>query len=356
MEQPEKGRSRRARLGVDLTILAVVGVLLIAALAAGGLSLYRQFYSPSAFVERYLGMLAEGRAADALRVPGLSVDGADLVDADIDAASSQALLRQAALAPLTGIEVTDEVEKDGVYRVTVAYTAGRNEGRTTFEVEQDGWSGVVPSWRFAKSPLAEIELVVRGADQFAVNGFEIDRRQVATGGVDAAPLDPLHLLVFTPGAYSVTIDTPIASTSGVNLLADAPLTSTDIDVQGEPTEKFREVVQQRVEEFLTACAGQQVLQPTACPFGLEVYDRLADGAVPKWSIKTQPTVTVEPDGAQWRISPSKGVAHIEVDVQSIFDGSVSRVSEDIPFEVDGTITILSDGSASIKVGSPASDG
>ncbi|MFC4138098.1 MULTISPECIES: hypothetical protein [unclassified Microbacterium] len=351
MVQPEGSAPRRPRLGVDLTILALIGVLLIAALGAGGAALYQQFYSPAAFVARYLDLLSSGRAADALRVSGVAVDRTVLEAAGIDGNASEALLRRAALAPLTDVHL--ETEQDGdVYHVTAGYQAAGHNGTTEFEIVQDGWVGVTPNWRFAKSPLAEIELVVRGADTFAVNGFELDRRQVAIAGTESAPLDPVHLLVFTPGVYSVTVKTPIASSPGVSVLADAPLTHTPVDVQTQPTKKFRDVVQQRVEQFLTTCTTQKVLQPTACPFGLEVRNRLAPDSLPKWSITAQPQVAVIPDGANWRIEPSDAVAHIEVDIQSLFDGSIEHVSEDVPFSVDGTITILSDGSASIRVGSP----
>ncbi|WP_309127029.1 hypothetical protein [Microbacterium sp.] len=349
-----RGSRRRARLSTDLTILGIVGVLLIAAVGAGGVSLYQQFYSPSAFVQRYLDLLSSGRAADALQVPGVSVDLALLEDSGIDRTASEALLRPAALAPLTDAHVTSEKSADGAYRVTAQYRAANVRGATTFDVVQDGWVGVTPNWRFARSPLAEIELTVRGADQFAVNGFAIDRRQVSAAGMDAAPLDPLHLMVLTPGVYSVTVDTPIAASEGVSVLADTPLARTPVEVQAQPTERFIDVVQERVEQFLTTCATQEVLQPTSCPFGLEVQNRLADGSAPKWSIAKQPEVTVVPDGSGWAIPPTDAVAHIEVDIMSLFDGSVQTVSEDVPFQVNGTIAILPDGSASIRVGSPSS--
>ncbi|WP_353112782.1 hypothetical protein [Microbacterium sp.] len=350
MEQPEAGAPRRARLGADLTLLALIGVLLVAALGAGGLTLYKQFYGPSAFVERYLELLASGRAADALQVPGVAVDSAALKAAGLEPTASEALLRHDAMAPLTDVEVRSETVENGVAHVTVDYVAGRHAGSSTFEVVQDGWAGVTPNWRFATSPLAEVALVVRGSDQFAVNGFALDRRQVSKDGADAKPLDPLHMLVFTPGIYSVTVDTAIAQSSGVGVLADSPLANTPVDVQAQPTDKFRSVVQKRVEEFLASCATQQVLQPTACPFGLEVRNRIVN--LPKWSITTQPKVSVQPDGAHWQIPPTDAVAHIEVDIQSLFDGSIEHVNEDVPFQVDGTITILPNGSASIRVGSP----
>lgn len=341
---------RRSRLGVDLAMLAVVGLMLVAALGAGGATLYQQFYGPSAFVVRYLDLLSAGRAADALRIPGVAIDRETLEKAGIDPAASEAMLRRSALAPLTDVKVESEKPADGGTAVTVSYQASGHSGTSTFLIEQDGWAGVTPNWRFTTSPLAVIDLTVRGADQFAVNGFEVDRRQVSALGPEAGALDPLPLLVFTPGLYSVTVDTPIATASGHGVLADTPLAVTPLDVQTEPTEEFVKVVQQQVEQFLTECTTQEVLQPTACPFGLRVTNRIT--APPKWSIASQPQVTVIPDEGHWQIPTTEAVAHIDVEIQSLFDGSIAPLSEDVPFQLNGTIVILPNGSASIRVGSP----
>lgn len=350
MKPAEATAPRRARLGTDLAMLALVGVLFLAAMGAGGATLYQQFYGPSAFVARYLDLLSSGRAADALRIPGVAVDRETLDEAGIGAAASEAMLRSAALAPLTAVKIESEKPSEGKTAVTVSYKAGGHEGSSTFLIEQDGWAGVTPNWRFTNSPLAVVELTVLGADRFAVNGFEVDRRQVSPAGADASAVDPLPLLVFTPGLYSVTVDTPIARSSGIGVLADTPLAITPVDVQTTPTEEFVSVVQQRVEEFLTECTTQEVLLPAACPFGLEVRNRIA--SPPKWSIAVQPQVTVAPDGGSWKIPTTDAVAHVDVEIQSLFDGSIEPLSEDVPFQVNGTITILPDGSASIRVGSP----
>ena len=66
-------------------------------------------------------------------------------------------------------------------------------------------------------------------------------------------------------------------------------------------------------------------------------------------------MTVVPDGGHWKIPPTDAVAHVEVKIRSLFDGSIQEVSEDVPFQVDGSITILPDGSASIRIGSPGED-
>lgn len=349
MDQPSPTRARR-RLWFDLTALAVVGVLLAGAIAAGVMVLYKEFYGPSAFVTRYLDLLSTGRAADALRLPGVAMDHSILDDSDIETTASEALLRAAALGPLGDVEVVSEELEGDIAHVTVSYLAGSHPGTTTFQIEQDGWVGVTPNWKFTRSPLAAVSITLLGADRFAVNGFELHRNQVSAAGTEAEGTDPLPLLVFTPGLYSVTVDTAISRSPGVSILADAPLTQTTVEVQTVPTDEFVSVVQNRVEEFLTECTAQEVLKPTACPFGLEVRNRILEP--PVWSIAQQPLVTVQPDGAQWVIPPTDAVAHIEVDIRSLFDGSIEHVSEDVPFRVDGTITILPDGSASIRIGTP----
>lgn len=338
---------RRPRLAVDLTLLAVVFALLAAALAAAAATLYREFYSPSAFVVRYLSTLAEGSAADALALPGVALDAADLEAAGLPATASDALLRRAALATLTDVEVLSETTDGEVTDVTVGYKAGPFAGTTTFEVERNGSIGVAPAWRFATSPLAVVDLTVTGSMQFEVNGFEIDKRQVSPSGMDADPAAPVSLLVFSPGIYSVSVDTPISATPGVAVLSDSPMKATAVAVQAEPTDEFIDVVQERVEQFLTACAEQDVLLPTACPFGYEVTDRIA--STPQWTIARQPAVTLEPNGAHWSIPSTEAVAHIEVDIRSLFDGSVHRASEDVPFLLTGTIMVQPNGSASITV-------
>lgn len=319
----------------------------MAAFVAGGITLYREVYSPTAFVLRYVELLSDGRAAEALEVPGVAMNATQRESAGLPATVSAALLRQDALAPLTDVRpVAEKVDGDRTL-VTVSYRAGGAGGSTTFAVEQDGWIGIAPSWRFATSPLALMELTVRGSMRFEVNGFEIDKRQVSPDGAEADPLAALPLLVFSPGLYSVSVDTPISATPGVAVLADAPAATVPVDIQASATEEFVSVVQQRTHEFLAACATQQVLQPTGCPFGYEVRNRIA--SLPKWSIVQDPEVHLEPDGAGWRIVPAEAVAHIDVDIRSLFDGSVRNVQEDVPFVVSGTITVQPDGSASIQI-------
>lgn len=346
--RPRAARRRSTRSpAFDLTALAVVAVLLFGSFAAGGSFLYQHLYSPSAFVLNYLNLLSAGKAADALALPGVAVDSSALTDAGLAPNASEALLRQAALGTLSDITTVKEVADGDTTLVTVAYHAGPHEGSSTFRVARSGTIGLAPVWRFATSPLAVINLTVRGALQFEVNGFAVDKRQVSVQGDDADPLAPVPLLVFSPGLYSITVDTPTAASPGVAVLSDSPATGIPVNVQADPTPELVAVVQERVDEFLTGCATQRVLQPTGCPFGFFVQNRIVEP--PVWSMTTFPTVSLAPDGANWKIPATEATAHIRVDIMSIYDGSINQVDEDVPFTVEGTVKILPDGTASIQL-------
>lgn len=349
-QQVQRDAVVRRRARADLLVLALVGVLLLAATAAGYGALYREFYSPSAFVERYLGLLGAGRAADALALPGVAVDSAELTTAGLPRAASEALLRRAALAPLTAAHAVSETTRGGVTTVTVRYLADGHAGVSTFEVERSGQVGFLPAWRFARSPLAMLQVSVRGSWRFTVNGFALDKRQVSADEAAADPRTAVPLLVFAPGRYDVSVDTRVASASAVSVLVERPLTDVRATLKATPTAEFTATVEQHVHDFLSECARQRVLQPTGCPFGYAVSDRVQ--GLPVWTIAQQPKIALEPAGADWRIVPAEAAAHIEVDIRSLYDGSVRHVSRDVPFEVTGQITERPDGSVTITVDAP----
>ena len=79
---------------------------------------------------------------------------------------------------------------------------------------------------------------------------------------------------------------------------------------------------------------------------------MGSASPPVWSIAALPTISVVPDGAGWRIPEADATAHIEVDIRSLFDGSIEHVSEDVPFVVTGSIAVQPDGTAQITVSGP----
>ena len=169
-------RDARRSLTGDLIILSAVGLLLIAAFIAAGATLYAQFYSPSAFVVRYANLLADGNATQALAVPGVAVSSADLEAAGLPANASEDFLRSSALGDLSDIRVVSETRSGDTVAVTLAYSAGGHDASTTFSVVQDGMIGIFPRWEFAQSPIAVMDLTVNGSEEFAVNGFSVDKR------------------------------------------------------------------------------------------------------------------------------------------------------------------------------------
>ena len=126
-------RKRDRRLGRDLTVIALITALVLGALVAAGVIAYRELYSPSAFVRHYLHLLHENRAAEALAVPGVAIDTADLEAAGLDIPDSDALLRAAAMGTLTDIEIISEETAGAVTDVTARFDAGgvTGTGRNT---------------------------------------------------------------------------------------------------------------------------------------------------------------------------------------------------------------------------------
>jgi hypothetical protein len=120
-----------------------------------------------------------------------------------------------------------------------------------------------------------------------------------------------------------------------------------VTVDSMPTATFVERVQVQVNDYLNQCTTQRVLQPAGCPFGIEIDDRVV--SEPVWSIVTTPTVTLAPGESTFEMPPTEGVAHISVEVQSLFDGEFSQLEEDRPFLLSLTASIRPDGSISIQL-------
>jgi len=352
---PAPSPAPRRAVAREVVGFIVIGALLITAVAAGLASLYRSFWGPSAFAERYVHLLADGRAADALAIDGVAVGRDALDDADLAVGASDALLRSTALGDgLSGIRAVGERDEgDGVTEVTVEYRIDGERHETRLQVAMAGWNGLVPTWRFAASPLTEIVVDTHGSWRFTVNGFEVDKRQVSPEGLEADPADPIPLLVFAPMEYDISVDTATTVADPVTTVASDPLSMVDVEVDAEPSDAFQKVLDEKSASWLSEeCGSRNVLLPEDCPYGYELDALIAPGTEPEWTITEYPDIRLTEDGAWWSIEPADGIAHIELDMQSYVDGSISHVSEDVPFRIDGTVELLQDGSAKIEIGAP----
>ncbi len=327
-----------------------VGVLLLVTFAAAIGSLQRDVYSPSGFVTAYVEALARHDARAALAMPGVDTGRAALAAAGLPTTPSRELLRSDVLTDIVDIRVLhDDVLGNGEHQVTVTATAGGHRVTSMFRVEQSGSVlGLLPTWRFSTTPLAAASVSVEHATQFTVDGHTLDTRVAAPGHPEDAFNTHGDYLVFAPGAYRLGHTSTYLTADPVTVLAQKPGAVTAAAVVAMPTERFTSQVSRQLNDYLDGCAKQQVLQPSGCPFGVQIDDRVQDA--PKWTMATYPQVSIVAGPTGWQMSQATGAAHLTVTVQSLFDGSITTRNSDEPFTVSlSSIVVRPDGALDITV-------
>ncbi len=292
------------------------------------LSLNATLFSPGGFVRSYLEALARHDVAGALELAGVSPTERDV------------LLDQDALGRVTEIrQRSDERLPDGTHRVEFEYRTDAGPGRTAFLLEGAGMRfGVFSAWRFAEPPLAQVEITVLHDPRFEVNGLEV----VGTAN------EPRVYRVFAPGAYEIGHQTTFLEAEPVELAVSGPGEVTEARIDVAANEHFVEEVQKKLDAYLDDCAEQRVLLPTGCPFGKQVANRIE--SEPVWEMSEYPPVTLRPaqEPGAWLMPPTDAAARLRVDIRSLFDGSVTRFDEDVPFTVSYLITFQADGGLYIE--------
>jgi hypothetical protein len=332
------------------TVLWVgIGVLLLAAFVAGLGAVQRAYYSPGGFVEAYVRSIAAHDVSSALAMPGAGSTSRELRSAGLPVAASRELLRSDVLPALTDVTVASDVAvPGGVHRVTVRARADDRPVSATFTVRPYGAAlGILPMWEFASSPLGVARVTVAHTSDFTIGGHTVHPRAASPdqpAGAFSVSADyvvlPLATLVLDH--RSRYLDARPASVTG------APGRVTEATVDAQPTPAFTGEVQKQVDAFLDRCAQQQVLQPAGCPFGVEIDDRV-QGA-PHWSMAAYPAMELRAGDTAWQTDDAVGAAHLDVTVQSLFDGTVTRRETDEPFSMRlSSVVIRSDGSLGIVV-------
>jgi hypothetical protein len=130
-----------------------------------------------------------------------------------------------------------------------------------------------------------------------------------------------------------------------------PLTTSavaQVVVDVQPTAAFVNDVQGEINTYLDEnCATQTVLQPTGCPFGVSIDDRVT--SAPVWSIVEYPLVTLTAGETDFVMPQTPAMAHVSVEVQSLFDGDITMLEQDEPFAMGLTVTIAPSGQLDIKL-------
>ncbi len=341
---------RESRQGRPRAILAmaVIGVLLLGALFAAIGSLNRDVYSAGGFVRQYLEALERHDATAAMALPGVKPTNAKLEAAGLPQNLPSTLLRGSVLGDLTDISlVSDTVSGQGLHSVVYQFRLDGRASTMTFTVEHAGtFAGVFDSWRFSESPLAVLEVTVLHEASFTVNGLTLDTRAHAAANAPTTFSHQAAYLAFAPGRYSFAHSSTLLTAAK----KDVPVTAsgaTDVTVDAVPNKTFVKQVQTELNAFLDTCTKQKVLQPSNCPFGIEINDRII--GLPTWSIAKYPVVSLAAGTTAFEMPDTVGQAHIVVDVQSLFDGSLDTRDENVQFTVGLGVTIQPDGALAIQL-------
>lgn len=212
--------------------------------------------------------------------------------------------------------------------------------RTLLHVEPTGaFGGVLAQWRFSEPPTATLEVAVAGDTRFRVNGLGMTA--TAVQGDVAGAMVP----VLIPGVYTADHESSYLSSAPATVAVPGAIVEADVRVI--PRQSLVDAVQQSVDAQLASCATQQVMFPTGCAMGLTVRNRVV--STPQWTMVQNPVVQLQPGTApgEWEVVPADARAHLVVKVQSLFDGSVTTIDQDVPFRPGYTVTVAPDDSVTM---------
>ena len=306
----------------------LLGVLLLA-FGATVFTLNQTLYSASGFASSYLDALKRHDLDGALAMPGVEAQG--------DAAT--ALLVPEAMGTLTSYSlVSDEDQGAGMHLLAFDVVfAGDVEAEAEFMVERAGARlGLFVDWRFAQSPLRTLEITPLHDAEFDVNGVTI----VGPNGSN----QPYRFQVLTPGFFTLSHESKYLVAQPVKVVASTSLEVTAVAVDIQASAAFVDQVTVELSDYLDECTTQQVLQPSNCPFGQTMNNRIE--GLPAWSMAVYPVISILPgdEPGSWLVPQTPAAAHLTVEVRSLFDGSLSTFDEDVPFTIEYLITFPGDGS------------
>ncbi len=334
------------RLALRRSIVIWSGILLltIAALFSAVGILNRELYSAPAFVRIYLDALANHDVAAALATPGVTI-----ATNDSAGAPSTELVTPDALGGLSDATLVSDTElSPGRHRVVYAYTlTGLDDHavrtQTEFDVRQTGTGWFLfPQWTFVSPPTATVSVTVSHAASFRSGTAEVTLPDPASFH-SSAEFD-----VLVPGLYVLSHSSAYLGSRSVAVTASASGARLSAVVDVQPTYAFVDAVKNKLDAFLDQCTTERLLYPPGCPFGLDIDDRIT--TEPSWSIETYPTpFTIIAGQDSWIVPNSSGLAHVTVDVRSLFDGTVSTIDKSVLYNVSFSLTIEPDGS--IRFGS-----
>jgi hypothetical protein len=335
-------RPRRA----EFVAMVTVATLLLAGVVSAGLALARDVFSASAFVDTYLRAVETRDVATALSMPGVMPDG--LTRQDFIAQPRNVLLTAAAMSPDLEFSIVSEDVVQNLHYVTVSSSAQGGRDIVFSVTPTDSVVGLFPQWRFTTSPLGALDITTNHATFFSVNGFgPID---MAAIGASVSPRDFTaagSFSVFTPGTYELQISSSALTSEPVTARVGEPGSSSKVNLDAVPTPAFIDRVQREVNDFFDSCVRQRVLLPSGCPFGIGIENRVS--GEPVWGVATYPQVALQPGSSGWEIVPTSLTLTFDADIQSLFDGSITTVHEEVPLTISGSVILTASGDVSVLI-------
>jgi len=336
---------------------AVLAIVVVAGFLVAGLigtidALNRTVYSAGGFVGQYLDALDRGDSVGALALGGVLPTPAALKAEGLAVNLPKTLLRSSVLGGLSNIELASTTAGttatgDAADIVVFSFDLHGVASEMTFTVQSAGtFAGVFNSWKFAVSPLAVVQVSVLHERSFTVNGLTLDTRAQVAADAPATFSTAASYLAFAPNRYSFEHSSSMLAAEKTSVsVTTSGVTAVEVDAQ--PTEAMLAQVQSELNKFLDSCATQVVLQPTSCPWGISIDDRIT--SPPVWSISAYPSVTLAAGERSFEMVSSPGQAHIVVEVQSLFDGEISTRDEDVPFSMGLSVVVQPGGSLAIQL-------
>ncbi len=319
-----------------MKFVVLVTVIAVAAAIVGVVSVIlvnRTLYSPEGVVRSYFAALEAGDASSARALPGVLSPG---VNSD-----ELVLLQAAAYTAPSKVSVSPATVVGDEATVEASYVVDDMSERSTFTLvaEPPLW-GIFEQWRFAESPLGQLQVTVTHDTSFQVGEIgEVDIRSYPRGRAEAFSASATFP-VFQGAGYEVYRTSSLLTAEPLRVaINDSRLREVALEVT--PTPQFVAKVQEEIDEALDTCVVQTVLMPTGCPFGYATENRWVGAA--SWSLATNPIIAVVPGEDSW-LATGSGVARISGTVQILFDGSSSPVEVDrefllaVPVRVTGPAT------------------
>ncbi len=213
--------------------------------------------------------------------------------------------------------------------IQAEYELGGETESTVFVVAQGEpvlW--FFDTWQFSRQPVASLQFAVIGDQRVSINDTELDVRNLGV---------PPRTTVFVPGIYTSTLETEWVRADPVVSTMTEVGAPASVRLVVSPTSSLMETTMNAVEAYLDGCVDQGVLQPAECPFGVSISDRVV--GVPQWTILDYPAVELRlsADRASWTMVAKEGLAEVSVQVQSLFDGTISEFRDTETFDVVGIV-------------------